>query len=146
MPNATTYTSKLQHTTCLILGGTSGLGFGVACALLEHGASHIIISSSSSERVHSAVKRLQNDYPDSIAGGAKVSGVVCDLGDAGRLEQEVEGLFGEVRRLLGGAKEERKLDHVVFSAGDRLAELAIDEWSVEAAVKVSELSLGSGAF
>ncbi|GKZ38246.1 hypothetical protein AbraIFM66950_010275, partial [Aspergillus brasiliensis] len=41
--------NKLTHTRVLLIGGTSGIGFTVARAALEHGA-NIILSSSNPER------------------------------------------------------------------------------------------------
>ncbi|KAG8792846.1 fusarubin cluster-dehydrogenase [Ceratobasidium sp. 428] len=42
----------------LIIGGSSGIGFGVAAATIAHGASPVIASSSQS-KVDAAVERLK---------------------------------------------------------------------------------------
>ncbi|ETN45479.1 uncharacterized protein HMPREF1541_09311 [Cyphellophora europaea CBS 101466] len=126
MPDPTTYTSKLASTAVLVIGGSSGLGFGVACALLEHGASHVIISSSQQSRVDDAIRRLEKTYPDAVGRGAKLVGVACNLGEPDKLEGEVRQLFTGVEKLLSG----RKLNHVVFTAGDGLAMKEIEEWDM----------------
>ncbi|KAH0835196.1 hypothetical protein AYO21_10902 [Fonsecaea monophora] len=103
------YANKLANTTVLIIGGTSGLGFGLAEALLEHNVAHLYLSSSRQQRVDSAVSRLQSAYPDSKA---TITGLACNLGDESTLEANIKNLFSKIGR---------KLDHVVFSAGDALA-------------------------
>ncbi|KAB8295864.1 hypothetical protein EYC80_008685 [Monilinia laxa] len=59
---------KLVEKHVLVIGGSSGIGYCVAEASLESGAS-VIISSSSADRITKAVKRLQSSYP-----GGKVAG------------------------------------------------------------------------
>ncbi|KAG8678386.1 fusarubin cluster-dehydrogenase, partial [Ceratobasidium sp. 395] len=44
----------------LIIGGSSGIGFGVAAAALANGAS-VVIASSSQPKVGAAVERLQKN-------------------------------------------------------------------------------------
>ena len=71
----TKYTSKLHDTRLLIFGGTSGMGFCVAEAAIEHGA-HVCISGSKQYKLERALSRLQSTYPDSAS---EVSGHICDL-------------------------------------------------------------------
>ncbi|KIY02506.1 uncharacterized protein Z520_00971 [Fonsecaea multimorphosa CBS 102226] len=103
------YADKLADTTVLIIGGTSGLGFGLAEALLEHRVAKLYISSSRQQRVDAAVSRLKSAYPDSKT---SITGLACNLGDEAKLEANIKDLFSQI----GG-----KLDHVVFTAGDPLA-------------------------
>lgn len=113
MPDQSKYTSKLSSSNVLIIGGSSGIGFCVAEASLEHGA-HICISSSNSERVQRAVSLLQERYPSYKA---NVHGLTVDLSDAEKLEGELKGLCDGAVEKFGG----QKMDHVVFTAGDGLA-------------------------
>lgn len=52
--------STLQSKTIVVVGGSSGIGFAVALAALQSLASVVIIASSNSERVSSAVERLRS--------------------------------------------------------------------------------------
>ena len=59
MANHQKYVDKLKGSRTLIVGGTSGVGFCIAEAVLEHGASKVMISSSQVERVGSAVQKVR---------------------------------------------------------------------------------------
>ncbi|MBY6005276.1 SDR family oxidoreductase [Salipiger bermudensis] len=63
----------LQNTSVLVIGGTSGIGFGVAKAAQEAGA-HVTVASRSAEKVANASTRLGTE------------GVELDTGDAAMLE------------------------------------------------------------
>ncbi|KAB5545508.1 oxidoreductase [Coniochaeta sp. 2T2.1] len=80
-----------------VIGGSSGIGYGAASILLEAGA-HVIIISSSEEKVEDAVTRL-NSYPH-------VSGRVADVRDEKATTELLLSLA--------------PLDHVVFSSVDRI--------------------------
>jgi len=108
MPDQTKYTGRLSGSRVLIIGGSSGLGFGVAEAVIEHGAAEVIISSSQQSRIDSAIDRLKKSYPSTKA---EVKGYACDLGNEDTLESNIEQLFSEIGQL----------DHIVFSAGDKIA-------------------------
>jgi NAD(P)-dependent dehydrogenase (short-subunit alcohol dehydrogenase family) len=107
MPDQQKYTAKLHNAKILIIGGSSGIGYGVAEASIEHGAS-VIISSSNLSRVSSAVQKLQSAYPSRAA---FICGHACDLGDAKTLDNNVATLFETVGTV----------DHIVYTAGDPLA-------------------------
>ena len=118
MADAKKYTSKLTDTRVLIFGGSSGIGYAVAEASLEYGA-QVIISSSNSSRVDTAIERLTKSYPSAKN---RVSGHACDLSSSSSLEANIERLFGDV----GG-----KLDHIVFTAGTDLAVASIEDFTLE---------------
>ena len=52
---STRYTDKLDSQRVLVIGGSTGIGFAVAQAALEHGA-HVIISSSNQSKIDAAIK------------------------------------------------------------------------------------------
>ncbi|RJE26939.1 hypothetical protein PHISCL_00746 [Aspergillus sclerotialis] len=117
--------TRLAGTRVLVIGGTSGIGFSVAAAALEHGAS-VIVASSKATNVESAVSRLKETYPPEYA--AKVAGLVCDLGNQTTLDENVVRLLTEATspslffpsgENKGGEKV--LLDHIAYTAGDTLA-------------------------
>jgi len=83
---------SLKGNRVLVIGGSSGIGFAVARAALDHGA-EVIVASSSAERVQTAIRRL--------GGGEGVSLNVTD-------EPAVAEFF--LRR--------ERFDHVAFTAAD----------------------------
>ncbi|KAL8786695.1 MAG: hypothetical protein Q9213_002630 [Squamulea squamosa] len=116
MSNSTKYTSKLLGARVLIIGGTSGIGFAVAEASLEHGA-HVIISSSQDSRVKASIERLLSAYPSAKD---RLSGYACDLSSP-TMEENIVSLFSKTGQL----------DHIVVTAGDKVAMMPIHEITLE---------------
>ena len=116
MSDAQKYTSKLHGQRILIIGGTSGIGYAVAEASLEHGA-HVIISSSSPPRIDSALASLRKSYPSITKednNPDRLRGFPCDLASPD-VESSLSTLLAQC------CPSEEKLDHIVFTAGDKLA-------------------------
>lgn len=113
---------KLLNKHVLVIGGTSGIGFGVAEASLASGA-QVSVSSSNQSRVDAAVEKLKGDFPDQ-----KVAGYACDLSKP-TVEQDLEALFSKVG----------KVDHIVFSAGDKLAAAPIQEITYEKIIAAGQV-------
>lgn len=118
--------TKLLDRLVLILGGTSGIGFAVAEAAVEHGA-HVVVSSSDAARVARALDRLRSvtrplasEKESDIT--AVVRGKTCDLSDPATLEANLEELL---RFATSGGT--RLLDHVIFTAGDRMQMVPLSE-------------------
>ncbi|KAH6705148.1 hypothetical protein BKA61DRAFT_493110 [Leptodontidium sp. MPI-SDFR-AT-0119] len=114
--------NKLAGKHVLIIGGTSGIGYAVAEASIESGAL-VTISSSSSTRVTFSIASLKISYPS-----ATVSGYACDLSTPS-LETDIEALF----------EKTGKVDHIVYTAGDKLAQMPIDEITLEKIVKAGQI-------
>jgi NAD(P)-dependent dehydrogenase (short-subunit alcohol dehydrogenase family) len=99
--------ATLKGQTILIIGGSSGIGYGVALAALQSHASKVIIASSSQERLHEAEKRLREDA-GILSGlfGGDIETRLLNAKDLNSVKTVVEGV-GEI-------------DHLVFTSGDRL--------------------------
>ncbi|CAK42498.1 uncharacterized protein An15g05250 [Aspergillus niger] len=106
--------NKLANTRVLIIGGTSGIGFSVARAALEHGA-YIIISSSNSQRVSSTISRLQTLYPDNVYTD-HITGRPCDLGDQATHKQNLLSLL-DYATSNDDTIERVLLNHIIYTAG-----------------------------
>lgn len=113
---------KLLNKHILVIGGTSGIGFGVAEASLASGA-QVTVSSSNQSRVDATVEKLKADFP-----GQKVAGHACDLSKP-TVEQDLEALFSKVG----------KVDHIVYSAGDKLAAAPIQEITYEKIIAAGQV-------
>jgi NAD(P)-dependent dehydrogenase (short-subunit alcohol dehydrogenase family) len=74
---------QLQGKRALVTGSTAGIGFAIASALLQEGAT-VVINGRSEQSVQSALKRLEGD--------GKVSGIAADVAT-------VEGVNALVRQL-----------------------------------------------
>lgn len=117
MSDSKKYTSKLTSTRILVIGGSSGIGFCVAEACLEFGAT-VIIASSNQSKIDSSVEKFLKTYPSAKG---RISGYACDLSTP-RLEANIQRLFEQCGD---------KLDHVVFTAGDKLAITKLEDASFE---------------
>jgi len=84
-----------KNTTVLVIGGTSGIGLGVAAAVAARGATAIVAS-----RRRSSVDRALAELP------AGTRGTTVDLADPGGLDRLAEEV-GDV-------------DHLVYTAGEPL--------------------------
>lgn len=115
--------NKLANKHVLIIGGTSGIGFGVAEASLSSGAS-VTISSSKQSNIDTAIARLQASYPNS----PKPRGFTVDLSSQ-TVEQNLEKLFEQVG----------KVDHIVYTAGDKLATTPVQEITLEKIITAGQV-------
>lgn len=114
-------TDKLKGAHVLVLGGSSGLGFGAALAALDQKA-HVTIASSQQTKVDKAVARLQEANGN---GASIIKGYACDLSKSSELESNITNLFE-------AATANGKIDHIILTAGDAvtikpIAETTVDE-------------------
>ena len=126
------YISKLRGNRILIFGGSSGIGYCVAEAALEHGAS-VIISGSGSAKLTAAVDKLKCTYPE-LAGN--VHGYTCDPSQPQALVANLEALFKSTC-----PDASSKLDHIVFCAGNAIKPVPITDTTVDSFQAVSYVRL-----
>jgi 3-oxoacyl-[acyl-carrier protein] reductase len=105
----------LADKSAIVTGSTKGIGRAIAEALLAEGAK-VAVSARSREAVESAAAALGKAH------AGRVLGRVCDV----RVEEQVEALFRETERALGG------VDLLVNNAGvgffKNLEEMSLEEW------------------
>jgi NAD(P)-dependent dehydrogenase (short-subunit alcohol dehydrogenase family) len=124
MPDQQKYMNKLQGKHVLVLGGSAGIGYGVAEACLEYGAI-VFISSSNNKRVQASVTKLQEAYPSKKD---NIKGFACDLsGD------DVESKMVELLNKVGD------VEHVAFTAGDKLAQMPLHDMNLENVKKAGQI-------
>jgi NAD(P)-dependent dehydrogenase (short-subunit alcohol dehydrogenase family) len=104
----------------------TGIGFGVAEALVEYGA-FVTISSSNPSRVEAAVDKIQKAYPSFKA---KISGHACNLGDHNTVEANLKTLLDTVTN-----SGKQKLDHIAYTAGDALATMELSKIDMDKVLK-----------
>ena len=102
------YSSKLHSKRVLVLGGTSGIGFCVAEACVEYGAT-VIVSSSQQSKVDDTLSRLKHSYPDS---SDQILGHACDLSNEENLEANLTALLD-----FATDKGKHKINSIVSTAG-----------------------------
>jgi len=97
--------ATLEGKTVLVIGGSSGIGFGVAkCSLLAQ-ASRVIIASKNPERLEDALVRLKTFFAEKPVPGT-FSASVVDAKDSSSVKALLESV-GEI-------------DHLVWTSGDPL--------------------------
>jgi 3-oxoacyl-[acyl-carrier protein] reductase len=107
----------LTGKVAIVTGGSRGIGFAIAQALLGHGAT-VVITGREPQQLDSAVTQLRGDAPQH----ASVEAAATDV----RRYDEVEKLMSGVTARHGG------LDVLINNAGVGLfrsvAEMSVDEW------------------
>ncbi|KAF8172013.1 hypothetical protein K438DRAFT_1852080, partial [Mycena galopus ATCC 62051] len=113
----------LLNSRILVIGGSSGLGFGVASASLSSG-SKVHITSSTAEKLSAKITQLQSLYPN-----AHVSGSTVELSSTETLEVNLKAVLDGAVKETGGP-----LDHIVYTAGDPVKNTPLAEMTAEMAL------------
>ena len=108
---------NLAGKVSVVTGGSRGIGFGIARALLQEGST-VVVTGTRQDALDAAVKELRGGAPN----GLPVHGTRADV----RRYEEVERLMSAVAQQHGG------LDILVNNAGVGLfrpvADMSVDEW------------------
>ncbi len=95
--------NNLEGKKIVIIGGTSGIGFGAAKAALLDRAAEVVVVSSKRSNVDGAVVRLQKIVGDNAGLRGVLKGEVVDASKS----EEVKALFSRVG----------EIDHLVWTSG-----------------------------
>jgi NAD(P)-dependent dehydrogenase (short-subunit alcohol dehydrogenase family) len=125
---------RLAGKKVVVIGGSSGIGFAVASALIEEGAT-VHIASSSAERVQNAVARLSDASSQFNADASRISGHTVSL-KGQEMEASITQLFDKIGQV----------DHIVHTAGDPLAVVPLDEVTYEKIIPAAEVRFFSVIF
>ncbi|KAF7717556.1 PKS/NRPS-like protein biosynthetic cluster [Penicillium ucsense] len=93
---------RLSRRTCMVTGGTSGIGYAIAERFLQEGASTIILVGRSEERLRGAAEKLAPSTNLSTI-SQKVQLLVGDVGEAGGWMRELEQNMVNVDVLVNAA-------------------------------------------
>ena len=126
MTDSKKYSNKLAGAHVLIIGGSSGIGYCVAEACLEFGAS-VVISSSQQSRIDSSIEQLLTTYPSAHG---RIAGYPCDLSSPS-VEADIEKLLERCCCGDGPPTTTTKFDHIVHTAGDPLATLKLEDATLD---------------
>ncbi|KAE8263526.1 hypothetical protein A4X09_0g7209, partial [Tilletia walkeri] len=99
------FIGTLKGSKVVIIGGSSGIGLGVAQNLIEEGAS-VVVASSSKDKVDKAVARLNDAETQYNADSSRVEGYTVNLAGS-KSEESLKELFKQIG----------KFDHLVYTAG-----------------------------
>ncbi|KAK0545402.1 hypothetical protein OC846_005692 [Tilletia horrida] len=127
MSAAPKFTSQLVGKRVVVIGGTSGIGFGVAQGLIEEGA-EVIVSSSSQDRVNDAIARLNDPKQQHNADPSRVSGHAVNLRGP-EAEASLKALFQKVG----------KFDHLIFTAGDAPSKRLLKDHTFESITEAGQV-------
>ena len=116
------FINKFRGRRVLIFGGTSGIGYAVAEACVEHGCT-VLLSGSNSPNLANTVLHLRTSYPHDPS--SQIITHPCDLSNKEALESNIQTLLSVVTHGANG-----KLDHVVFTAGDARSLTSVSEVTI----------------
>ncbi len=121
---------KLAGKHILLIGGTSGIGFAVAGAILSSSpTARLTLSSSSQTKIDSAIQRLKDSFPSSI-----ISGYSCDLSTP-ELEASIASLF--TKTLSSNPTE--KIEHIIITVGDPISQASVHDSTLASILAVGQV-------
>ncbi|KAK1954605.1 short chain dehydrogenase [Colletotrichum sublineola] len=119
--------NKLSGKHVLVIGGSTGIGFGVAEASLASGA-NVTISSSSQAKLRKAVESLQSFVP--VSSQQKIQSFIANLSGSDA-EANLEAVF----------EQAGPVDHVVFTAADSLSLIMLQDLTPDKILAACQMRL-----
>ncbi len=110
---------NLQGRTALVTGGNGGIGYGMALALLQSGAS-VAIWGNRVEKTEQAKAQLIEACGDA----SRVHAFACDVSD----EAALEATFAQTVQALGGRLDSCFANAGVSGKGKTLLDMSIEDW------------------
>lgn len=107
--------ATLAGKTIVVVGGSSGIGYGVAKASLLSQAAHVIVVSQTKEKAEKTVQRLQEDIA-AVVKSAPEGSILPVTGTIAGDTLDAHDL-ASVRALCERVGE---IDHLVWTSGDAL--------------------------
>ncbi|KAI3327003.1 short-chain dehydrogenase, partial [Xylariaceae sp. AK1471] len=118
--------NKLAGKHIVVIGGSKGIGRGVVEAAIESGA-RVTLAGSTQQSADAAVSAIKAEYPS-----AELVGLGCDLSQT-TIEQDLDALLTRAKELSG------EIDHIVFTAADKLTLGALQDVTPEVALKAAHM-------
>jgi NAD(P)-dependent dehydrogenase (short-subunit alcohol dehydrogenase family) len=109
----------LTHRTAVVTGGNGGIGYGMASALLQAGAS-VVIWGNRPDKTEDARVKLAHECGDM----SRVHAFVCDVGD----EAQVDSAFAQSVRAVGGRVDVCFANAGISSKGTTLQDMTLEEF------------------
>ena len=103
-------TNNLSSKIAIVTGGTKGIGYAIADALLNNGAS-VFICGRDANDLNAALEKLSGD--------GKAAGTTCDV----RSEDQIKAMLAECGRVFGG------VDMLINNAGMGYFDKTVEEMS-----------------
>ena len=104
----------------VVTGGSRGIGYAIARALISEGCS-VVLTARSSQALSKPADALRLECPAAGAPGPQVVAAVCDVRNA----EAVERLFAQVKEQFG------RLDILVNNAGISQSSTPVEDTSIE---------------
>lgn len=106
---------SLNGKTAVVVGGSKGLGFGMATGLAQAGANVVLVSRNQGQLDDAAVKIKDETANENVVG---IAADITSIDNINRLVAKVCGKFGQIDILFNGAGVNKRFSALEFTEGD----------------------------